>query len=96
MRHVAEMSAYPARIVAQVAAGDGRVAAGWRQQRRQHLEQGGFARTVGADKAEYLPPGHGKVDVVHGNVCPEGLGEGLHLDEGRALARERTAGICHS
>ena len=49
---VADALAHAVRFAAQVAAGDGRFAAGGRQQRREHAQGGGLAGAVGAEEAE--------------------------------------------
>ena len=49
---VADALADPVRLAAQVAAGDGGLAAGGRQQRGQHAQGGGLAGAVGPQEAE--------------------------------------------
>src|SRR5262249_39965904 len=45
-----------------------------------HTNGGGFARTVGAEKAEDLTTSHTKGDLGHGFCCLEGAPQGAHLD----------------
>ena len=54
------------RLAEQVAAGDGGLAAGGRQQRREHAQRGGLAGAVGTEEAEDLAGFDAQVDAGHG------------------------------
>ena len=54
------------RLAAQVGAGDGRLAGGRREERREHPERGGLAGPVRAEEAEDLAGADVEVDAADG------------------------------
>ena len=80
--HVADVLFDPVVFPDDVEAAHPALAAGGQQQAVQHADGGGFARAVGPQKAEDLPPLHLEADVVHRLKSPEMAGEILD-DYGR-------------
>ncbi len=79
--HIADAGADLPGFASQIATGDAGVPARRRQECRQHLDQRRLARTVRADQAENLARADLEVDMVHGNLPIEGLGQGRRLDQ---------------
>ncbi len=54
--------------------------AGGLEQRREHLDSGGFARPIWSEKREDFASGHFERNILHGGVFTEPLGEILNPD----------------
>jgi hypothetical protein len=65
-----------------IEARDPRRAGTRRQKRREHLDDGALASTIGPDQPEYLARRNCEVDIIHGSVGAEPARQSNELEGG--------------